>query len=172
MNSARIMLKARLLANVKMVWKPKGQGKTQVKARIHANWGNIELIVLLAAGDQEANQEAARPAERPGHRQDHPEEGQKEGAQHQAQRDEEHAARAPRCTSKARKLQNPDHIDIVKEMMHVPSARDMGLTREGEEIHDKMVIAATRQLSASTGGQYNRYIARLIKEYRRSDPES
>ena len=41
----------------------------------------------------------------------------------------------------------------------------MGLTKEGEEIHDKMVIAATRQLSATTGGQYSRYIARLIGEY-------
>ena len=78
----------------------------------------------------------------------------------------------PAGTSTARKLQNPDHIDIVKGLMHVPSARDLGLTKEGEDIHDKMVIAATRQLSATTGGQYSRYIARLIKEYRRSDPES
>jgi hypothetical protein len=40
MDSATIMLKARLLANVKMAGKPKGpkgQGKTQVKAKIHAN---------------------------------------------------------------------------------------------------------------------------------------
>ena len=71
----------------------------------------------------------------------------------------------PAGTSTARKLQNPDHIDIVKGMMHVPSAGDMGLTKEGEEIHDKMVTAATRQLSATTGGQYSRYIARLIGEY-------
>ena len=77
----------------------------------------------------------------------------------------------PAGTSTARKLQNPDHIDIVKGMMHVPSARDMGLTKEGEEIHDKMVIAATRQLSATTGGQYSRYIARLIGEYKRPEPE-
>ena len=37
MDSATIMLKARLLANVKMAGKPKGQGKTQVKAGMHAN---------------------------------------------------------------------------------------------------------------------------------------
>ena len=37
MDSAMIMLKRRPLANVKMAGKPKGQGKTQVKARIHAN---------------------------------------------------------------------------------------------------------------------------------------
>ena len=37
MDSARIKLKARLLANVKMAGKPKVQGKTQVKARFHAN---------------------------------------------------------------------------------------------------------------------------------------
>ena len=78
----------------------------------------------------------------------------------------------PAGTSTARKLHNPDHIDIVKGMMQVPSARDMGLSEEGEEIHDKMVIAATRQLSATTGGQYSRYIARLIEGYSRPDPES
>ena len=37
MDSATIMLKARLLANLKMAGKHKGQGKTQVKARLHAN---------------------------------------------------------------------------------------------------------------------------------------
>ena len=37
MDSAMIMLKRRPLANVKMAGKPKGQGKTQVKARTHAN---------------------------------------------------------------------------------------------------------------------------------------
>ena len=78
----------------------------------------------------------------------------------------------PAGTSTARKLQNPDHIDIVKGMMQVPSARDMGLSEEGEEMHDKMVIAATRQLSATTGGQYSRYIARRIEGYSRPDTES
>ena len=63
----------------------------------------------------------------------------------------------PTGTSAARKLQNPEHVDIVKGMMNVPSARDMGLSVKGEVIHDKMVIATTRQLSASTGAQYSRY---------------
>ena len=58
----------------------------------------------------------------------------------------------PAGASTARRLQNPDHVDIVKGMMNIPSARDMGLSMEGEEIHDKMMIATTRQLSASTGG--------------------
>jgi hypothetical protein len=78
----------------------------------------------------------------------------------------------PAGASTARRLQNPDHVDIVKGMMNVPSARDMGLSMEGEEIHNKMMIATTRQLSASTGGQYSRYIARLCKGYRRVEPES
>ena len=65
----------------------------------------------------------------------------------------------PTGTSAARKLQNPEHVDIVKGMMNVPSARDMGLSVKGEVIHDKMVIAATRQLSASTGSLYSRYTA-------------
>ena len=66
----------------------------------------------------------------------------------------------PAGTSTARKLQNPDHCDIVKGMLRVPSAKDMGLSEEGEAIHDKMVIAATRQLSSTTGGLYSRYIGR------------
>ena len=37
MDSAKMKLKALLLANVKMAGKCKMQGKTQVKARIHAN---------------------------------------------------------------------------------------------------------------------------------------
>ena len=36
----------------------------------------------------------------------------------------------------------------------------MGLSEEGGAIHDKMVIAATRQLSSTTGGLYSRYIGR------------
>ena len=65
----------------------------------------------------------------------------------------------PTGASAARKLQNPEHVDIVKGLMNVPSARDMGLSVKGEVIHDKMVIAATRQLSASTGSLYSRYTA-------------
>ena len=65
----------------------------------------------------------------------------------------------PTGASAARKLQNPEHVDIVKGLMNVPSARDMGLSVKGEVIHDKMVIAATRQLSSSTGSQYSRYTA-------------
>ena len=66
----------------------------------------------------------------------------------------------PSGASAARKLQNPEHVDLVKGLMNVPSAREMGLSGKGEGIHDKMVIAATRQLSASTGSQYSRYTAR------------
>ena len=66
----------------------------------------------------------------------------------------------PAGTSTARKLQNPDHCDIVQGLLQVPSARDMGLSEEGGAIHDKMVIAATRQLSSTTGGLYSRYIGR------------
>jgi hypothetical protein len=71
----------------------------------------------------------------------------------------------PAGASTVRRLQNPDHVNIVKGMMNIPSARDMGLSMEGEEIHDKM-------MRATTGGQYSRYIARLCKGYRRVEPES
>ena len=37
MDSATIMLKARLLAKVKMARKPREPGKTQVKTKTHAN---------------------------------------------------------------------------------------------------------------------------------------
>ena len=75
----------------------------------------------------------------------------------------------PAGTSTARKLQDPDHVDIVKGMMNVPSARDMGLSMEGKAIHDKMMIATLRQLSSATGGQYSRYTAKLCKVYRREN---
>ena len=70
----------------------------------------------------------------------------------------------PSGASAARKLQNPEHVDLVKGLMNVPSARDMGLSVKGEGIHDRMVIAATRQLSASTGAQYSRYTARCTRK--------
>ena len=66
----------------------------------------------------------------------------------------------PAGTSTARKLQNPEHCDIVKGMLRVPSAGDMGLSEEGGALHDKMVTAATRQLSSGTGKLYSRYISR------------
>ena len=56
----------------------------------------------------------------------------------------------------ARRLQEPDHVDLVKAMVNVPSAKEMGLGVEGESIYDKMLMATTRQLSASTGAQYSR----------------
>ena len=40
-----------------------------------------------------------------------------------------------------------------------PTGASACLSVKGEVIHDKMVIAATRQLSASTGSQYSRYAA-------------
>ena len=63
----------------------------------------------------------------------------------------------PAGTSTARKLQDPDHVDLVKAMVNVPSAKDMGLGVKGESIYDKMLMATTRQLCASTGAQYSRY---------------
>ena len=63
----------------------------------------------------------------------------------------------PAGKSTARKLQDPDHVDFVKAMINVPSAKEMGLKEEGEKLYDKMLTASTRGLSASTGAQYRRY---------------
>ena len=63
----------------------------------------------------------------------------------------------PAGTSTARKLQDPAHVDLVKAMVNVPSVREMGLKVKGESIYDKMLMATTRQLNASTGAQYSRY---------------
>ena len=63
----------------------------------------------------------------------------------------------PAGTSTARKFQDPDHVDIVKALVNVPSAKEMGLGVKGEKLYDKMLTATTRGLNASTGGQYHRY---------------
>ena len=63
----------------------------------------------------------------------------------------------PAGTSTARRLQDPDHVDIVKAMVNVPSAHELGLGKEGEQLYDKMMKATTRGLNSSTGGQYRRY---------------
>ena len=63
----------------------------------------------------------------------------------------------PAGTSTARRLQDPDHVDIVKAMVNVPSAQELGLGKEGEQLYDKMLTATTRGLNSSTGGQYRRY---------------
>ena len=63
----------------------------------------------------------------------------------------------PAGTSTARRLQDPDHIDIVKAMVKVPSAQELGLGKKGEQLYDKMLTATTRGLNASTGGKYRRY---------------
>ena len=47
-------------------------------------------------------------------------------------------------TSTARRLQDPDHVDIVKAMVNVPSAKEMGLGVKGEKLYDKMLTATTR----------------------------
>ena len=62
----------------------------------------------------------------------------------------------PAGTSTARRLQDPDHIDIVKAMVKVPSAQELGLGKKGEQLYDKMLTATTRGLNASTGAQYRR----------------
>ena len=66
----------------------------------------------------------------------------------------------PAGTSTARRLQHPEHCDLVKGMLRVPTPGDMGLSEEGEALHGRMVTAATRQLSSATGKLYSRYIAR------------
>ena len=75
----------------------------------------------------------------------------------------------PAGTSTARRLQDPDHVDIVKAMVNVPSAHELGLGKEGEQLYDKMMKATTRGLNSSTGGQYRRYCVhctRVHVEYR------
>ena len=62
----------------------------------------------------------------------------------------------PAGTSMARRFQDPDHVDIVKAKVNVPSAKEMGLGVKGESLYDKM-LTATRGLNASTGSQYRRY---------------
>ena len=64
----------------------------------------------------------------------------------------------PAGTSTARRFQDPDHVDIVKAMVNVPSAKEMGLGVKGEKLYDKMLMATTRGLNGSTGAQYRRYI--------------
>ena len=66
----------------------------------------------------------------------------------------------PAGTSTARRLQDPDHIDIVKALVKVPSAQELGLGKKGEQLYDKMLTATTRGLNASTGAQYRRYNTR------------
>ena len=63
----------------------------------------------------------------------------------------------PAGTSTARRLQDPDHIDIVKAMVKVPSAQKLGLGKKGEQLYDKMLTATTRGLNSSMGGQYRGY---------------
>ena len=69
----------------------------------------------------------------------------------------------PAGTSTARRLQDPDHIDIVKAMVKVPSAQELGLGKKGEQLYDKMLTATTRGLNASTGGQYRRVWQRWLQ---------
>ena len=69
----------------------------------------------------------------------------------------------PAGTSTARRLQDPDHVDIVKAMVNVPSAHELGLGKEGEQLYDKMMKATTRGLNSSTGGQYRRVWQRWLQ---------
>ena len=64
----------------------------------------------------------------------------------------------PAGTSTARRLQDPGHVDIVKALVKVPSLQEMGLKKEGEQLYDKMMEAATRGLSSSSGSKYFRYV--------------
>ena len=77
----------------------------------------------------------------------------------------------PAGTSTARRLQDPDHVDIVKAMVKVPSAQELGLRKDGEQLYDKMMKATSRGLNSSTGGQYRRYCVHCTRvhfEYRGS----
>ena len=49
-------------------------------------------------------------------------------------------------------------MDFVKALVKVPSIREMGLRKEGEQLYSKMMEATTRGLSASSGSQYYRYV--------------
>ena len=71
----------------------------------------------------------------------------------------------PAGTSTARRLQDPDHVDIVKAMVNVPSAHELGLRKEGEQLYDKMMKATTRGLNSSTGSQYRRYYVRCTRAH-------
>ena len=51
-------------------------------------------------------------------------------------------------------------LGVMKDVLpKPPTGASACLSVKGEVIHDKMVIATTRQLSASTGSQYSRYTA-------------
>ena len=71
----------------------------------------------------------------------------------------------PAGTSTARRLQDPHHVDLVKAMVNVPSAHELGLGKEGERLYDKMMKATTRGLNSSTGGQYRRYYVRCTRAH-------
>ena len=158
MDRAKLRLKAILMAKVKMAGSYKAQGKIQVKQ-------GIKRIRIYRAPRQ-AMAVSPKPGKKP---------AMKNGTSAldiaknnwikslQKQRKIKLSAmeaalpKPPAGTSTARKLQDPDHVDLVKAMVNVPSAKDMGLGVKGESIYDKMLMATTRQLSASTGAQYSRY---------------
>ena len=63
----------------------------------------------------------------------------------------------PAGTSTARRLQDPRHADMVRALVKVPTIQEMGLQKQGEPLYSKMMEAATRGLSASSGCKYFRY---------------
>ena len=156
MDKNKMKMKALLLANVKMAGGCKEQGKTQVnkkkkKMRMVINRAP-QQVVTMKPGKKQTGQPGALDIAKITWRKSLLKERK---AKISVMKDV--LPKPPTGTSAARKLQNPEHVDIVKGMMNVPSARDMGLSVEGEVIHDKMMIATTRQLSAATGAQYSRY---------------
>ena len=155
----RAKLKAILMAKVKMSGGNKAQGKTQVKQE--------RKRMCIYRVSQQAMAVIPKPVKKP---------AMKSGTSAleiakstwikalQKKRKiklssvEATLPKPPAGTSTARKLQDPDHVDFVKAMVNVPSAKEMGLGVKGEKLYDKMLMATTRGLNASTGAQYHRYI--------------
>ena len=157
MDRARLRLKAILMAKVKMAGSYKAQAKTQVKQ-------GIKRIRIYRVSRQEmamTPKQGKKPAMKNGtSAMDIAKNNYIKSLQKQRKIKlsvmEAALPKPPAGTSTARKLQDPDHVDLVKAMVNVPSAKEMGLGVEGESIYDKMLMATTRQLSASTGAQYSR----------------
>ena len=150
MNHAKLRLKAILMAKVKMAGSYKAQGKTQVKQgikRIRIYRVSRQAMAMTMKNGTSAMDIAKNNWIKSLQKKRKIKLSAMEAA----------LPKPPAGTSTARKLQDPDHVDLVKAMVNVPSAKEMGLGVKGESIYDKMLMATTRQLNASTGAQYSRY---------------
>ena len=147
---AKLRLKAILEAEVKMDGSYKAQGKTQVKQGIKQI--RIYRVSRQAMAMTMKNGTSAMDiAKNNGIKSLQKQRKTKLSAREAA------LPKPPAGTSTARKLQDPNHVDLVKAMVNVPSAKEMGLGVKGESIDDKMLMANARQLNLPTGAQYSRY---------------